>query len=215
VRHLRDNGTEALARFRLFLSTRCRRVLDLVDNLPVGPPDGARRSAVLVCLRLFGDASPSVLFVVRSRLLTHHPGQIGFPGGRVEEGDGGPVDTALREAREEVDILPSQVELLGLLDDQYTRVSQHVVTPVLVRLLPDARPCIASDENERLFHITADELEAGGHVIRLRAPGEPWCRERQWQFPTAEGPLWGLSARITHNLLEQFRLFRATDGPGG
>lgn len=206
-----DEG--ALRRFGVFLSARSRRVLDQVDGVSVIPGGSVRPSAVLVCLDHRPGAAPDLLFVVRSRSLRHHPGQIGFPGGRVDPGDGGAVYTALREAREEVGILPGQVELLGLLDDQFTSASHHTVTPVVVRLLPGAEPRITSDENQSLFRIDLATLEAGCRPVSRRAPGEPWCREGQWVFPTPEGLLWGLSARITHHLLTQLGLFAAT-GPG-
>ncbi|MCA9786062.1 MAG: CoA pyrophosphatase [Candidatus Cloacimonetes bacterium] len=199
--------------FEEFLARRSRRVLDFVDDKPAhrgtGAATGARQSAVLVCLAADHGNDLRLLYVVRSRTLTHHPGQIGFPGGRVEPADGGLVQAALRETLEEVAIPAERVRVLGLLDDQYTSASQHVVTPVLGMLDPEAQPRIVSDENESLFWMGLARLEAECRPVTLRAPGEPWKREGQWVFPTPCGPLWGLSSRITHNLLQILRQYHS------
>lgn len=101
-----------------------------------------RPAAVLV---LFGvlDALPAhhsggsvpadldVLLVGRAPTLTHHSGQIAFPGGRVDPGDSGPVAAALREAVEETGLDAGGVDVLGTLGELPVPVSNHLVTPVL------------------------------------------------------------------------------------
>jgi len=72
-----------------------------------------------------------VLLLARATTLRSHPGQIGFPGGRVEPGDDGPVATALREAEEETGLEPAGVEVLGPLAEIPLEFSRHLVTPVL------------------------------------------------------------------------------------
>lgn len=71
-----------------------------------------------------------VLLTVRSRDLRSHKGQISFPGGRREEGDGSAAAAALREAHEEVGLPPDAVEVIGYLDD-YPTVTRYLVTPVV------------------------------------------------------------------------------------
>lgn len=98
------------------------------------PPPGEehRRSAVLL---LFGelddDPGADVVLTRRAEGLRHHPGQVSFPGGRVDPTDAGPVEAALREAREEVGLDPSTVDVLGALPDLFLRPSGNVVTPVI------------------------------------------------------------------------------------
>lgn len=72
-----------------------------------------------------------VLFVERAATLSHHPGQIAFPGGRVDPEDGGPIIAALREAVEETGLDPSGVDVLGTLPPLPLPVSRHEVTPVV------------------------------------------------------------------------------------
>ncbi len=89
-----------------------------------------RRAAVLVGLTR--EADPRVLLTLRSAHLPTHQGQISFPGGSLEVGEG-VVQAALREAWEEVGLEKEGVTVLGELDDVFTPAGFHV-TPVLCRL---------------------------------------------------------------------------------
>lgn len=91
---------------------------------------GRRRAAVLVLLVDAGEG-PRVLLTRRSDRLHYLPGAVSFPGGGLEEADGGPVDAALREAEEEVALDPGSVEVLGALPDRTTPDERFVVTPVV------------------------------------------------------------------------------------
>lgn len=102
----------------------------------------ARSAAVLI---LFGhlDDRPArthsavvpddldVLFVTRAGTLRSHPGQVAFPGGRIDDDDAGPVAAALREAEEETGLDPAGVEILGALPEVSLPISNYLVTPVL------------------------------------------------------------------------------------
>lgn len=78
----------------------------------------------------------TVLFTRRTEHLSRHAGQVAFPGGRVEDGDLSPVDTALRETHEETGIAPSFVEVIGRLDS-YETVTRFLITPVVGLVRPD------------------------------------------------------------------------------
>ena len=124
-----------------------RRLADNAESFDFDMPvDGGglavRKSAVLL---LFGslDAVPAatplgavppeldVLLLRRSTTLSHHPGQIAFPGGGVEPGDCSPFATAVREAAEETGLEPAGVTDLGPLTTALIPNSGNLVTPVL------------------------------------------------------------------------------------
>lgn len=94
-------------------------------NLDIEP----RPAAVLIPL-VVRDGDVQVLLTERTAHLTDHAGQISFPGGRVEEGDDGPVATALRETEEEIGLATGAVEVLGVLPE-YSTVTGYRVTPVV------------------------------------------------------------------------------------
>lgn len=89
-----------------------------------------KQSAILI---LFGETSegPDLTFIQRSTTLRHHPGQVGFPGGMVDEADEDEVATALREANEEIALNLESVEIITTLPKLFVPVSQFEVTPVL------------------------------------------------------------------------------------
>ena len=130
---------------RAELAALCERGLDWGTGRSRDLPDvsSARRAAVLV---LFGvlDAVPArspagqgrvprdldVLLLRRASTLGSHPGQIAFPGGRLEASDAGPIAAALREAVEETGLDVAGLEPLGTLPAMPVPVSNHLVTPV-------------------------------------------------------------------------------------
>ena len=84
---------------------------------------------------------PTVLLTQRTAHLKDHPGQISFPGGRAEPEDSSPAHTALREAEEEVGLLPVHIEIAGYLPE-YRTGTGFSVTPVVAMIMPpfDLRP---------------------------------------------------------------------------
>lgn len=94
------------------------------------PPEGGRRSAVLILLGADEDG-PNVLLTERAPTLRAHAGQPSFPGGRLDPSDDGPVAAALREANEETGLDPDGVEVFAVLPDLFLTPSRSVVTPVL------------------------------------------------------------------------------------
>ena len=97
-----------------------------------GPTQPVRlRPAAVLVLLTDGPEGPSVLLTQRAADLADYPGQLSFPGGVVEAGDGDAVATALREAQEEVGLDPSSLEILGLLDALALPQSGFMVDPVL------------------------------------------------------------------------------------
>ena len=112
---------EALRRrLDVALSSRPRVALDQSDLI-----------SAAVLLPIIDRGGPHILFTKKSDAVPHHKGQFSFPGGVCEERDASRVETALREAWEEIRLPPDAVEVLGLLDDTATRATPFIITPVV------------------------------------------------------------------------------------
>jgi 8-oxo-dGTP pyrophosphatase MutT (NUDIX family) len=101
-----------------------------VPELRLPPAAGGRAAAVLI-LFAEGQSGPDVLLIERAAALRNHAGQPAFPGGAIDESDGGPVCAALREAAEETGLDPAGVRVLAVLPELYIWRSDFRVTPVL------------------------------------------------------------------------------------
>lgn len=178
------------------------------------PPPTARPAAVLV---LFGalDARPAqhdspavpadldVLLVGRATSLAHHPGQVSFPGGRIDPGDGGPVDAAVREAVEETGLRPDGVEVLGTLGELSVPVSNYRVTPVLAWwAVPSAVAVVDRGESAHVFRApVADLLDPGNR--RTSVVRRPGVTHRGPAFLVAPHVVWGFTAMVLDRLFDE------------
>lgn len=185
-----------------------------------GPPvDDARAAAVLI---LFGvlDALPSdhhahrsavsrdldVLLLARAVTLRAHPGQVAFPGGRVDPDDDGPVDAALREAREETGLDPAGVEVLGSLGTIPLSFSRHAVTPVLGWWRePSAVHVVDHAESAEVFRApVADLLDpANRGTTVIRRDGQEWRGPGFLvRHATGEHLVWGFTGMLLDGLFD-------------
>jgi 8-oxo-dGTP pyrophosphatase MutT (NUDIX family) len=129
-----------------------------------------RRSAVLV---LFGHdgTGPDVLLTQRASTLRSHAGQVSFPGGTVDDTDGGPAAAALREAEEETGLDPAGVRIAGLFPELYLPVSDHAVTPVLAWWQrPTPVSVVDSAEVERVVRVPVRDLLDPANRFRVAHP---------------------------------------------
>jgi len=97
-----------------------------------------RLVAAAVLVPIVARDEPTVLLTQRHPDLKHHGGQVSFPGGRIETGDSGPVEAALRETREETGIDEGLIEVLGFLEN-YRTLTGYSVSPVVGLVDPDYR----------------------------------------------------------------------------
>ena len=169
----------------------------------VPPPDAdSRRAAVLVPVLLEPEGA-RLVYTVRRAHLQDHAGQISFPGGSMERGDGSLLQTALREAEEEIDLSPNLVEVVGELEEMYIPPSDFRVSPFVGLLPQEAELVLHPDEVEEIFTVSLDELMSPGTLRKV-----PWTREgREYEVPVfaVEGPpprnIWGATAAMTAALL--------------
>ena len=125
------------------------------DNLkkPTGNPPPIE-SAVLVLFYPDENGHYKFPLIQRPSYNGAHSAQVSFPGGKAEHEDASLIDTALREANEEIGVDPEQVEVLGQLSDLFIWVSNFLVTPVVG--ITNHRPDFTKEDNEVESIIEAD-----------------------------------------------------------
>lgn len=163
---------------------------------PESDPKLLAPAAVLVPLLLEADGW-HMLFTRRNSDLPEHSGQVSFPGGRVDRHDKNAVETALREASEEIGIDPKDVSVLGLLPEFQT-ITNYIVTPVVGTIPTPYKFTIAQEEVSRVFSIPITWLaKPQNYNIHYRTlPGHSVPLSIIY-FNEYDGELlWGASARI-------------------
>lgn len=163
------------------------------------------RAAVLVPI-VMHDSGPTLLLTLRTAHLTDHGGQVSFPGGRMEDIDLSPIETALRETEEEVGLDRGHVEVLGTLPE-YATITGYLVTPVVAMVHPPFELRADPFEVAEIFEVPLSFLMNGmnhqRHVIDF--PVE-LGRRRFYSMPYDRFFIWGATAGMLRNL---FHLLRA------
>nr|WP_232629587.1 CoA pyrophosphatase [Methylobacterium sp. Leaf118] len=169
-------------------------------GLAMAPAAPHRHAAVLVPI-LDRPEGMSVLLTKRAAHLRDHSGQIAFPGGKVDPGDVSPIDTALREAREEIALPSEAVRPLGFLDP-YLSATGFLVVPVVGLVAGDAVLTPNPEEVALVFEAPlAGLMDPARHLVRSRA----WQGRTRYFYaiPHGEHLIWGVTAGIVHNLYER------------
>lgn len=166
------------------------------------PPEGRVLRPAGVLVPFLATPGGVVLYLTkRSSHLRHHPGQIAFPGGKVDPGDYGPIGAALREAQEEIALDPANVEILGTMEPHET-VTSFLVTPVIARIRAPFLPVPEAGEVEEVFTVP---LEHVANPARFRVEGRRWRGTRRHYYVAPYGPyyIWGATARILRALADR------------
>lgn len=154
-----------------------------------------RRSPAAVLLGLIErPAGLTLLFTERSPDLKDHPGQVSFPGGRIETGDNGPVAAAIREAEEEVGMERRLISVAGCLDDLLT-VTGFLVTPVVAFVDSTYRPVADGREVAEVFEVPLKYL-LDERNIRSTHRERLGTRIRVYEIDYEGHRIWGATASI-------------------
>jgi 8-oxo-dGTP pyrophosphatase MutT (NUDIX family) len=216
-----QHALTSLSAEEFFLRARARLTLDVPPGLAdasVTPERGdhdadpvmkkiaevrpIRPAAVLV--PIVDHPEPTVLLTQRAQHLPDHPGQVSFPGGKIDKGDADPRASALREAEEEIGLSHAHVEPLGYLDLYMTTLGYRIV-PVIARVKPGFSLELNLSEVDATFEVPLAFLMDQTNVQR---------HSREWQGMTrhyyaitfGERYIWGVTAGILRNLHE--RIYR-------
>jgi 8-oxo-dGTP pyrophosphatase MutT (NUDIX family) len=163
-------------------------------------------ASVLVPLVDHGDRL-TVLLTRRTDHLTDHAGQISFPGGRSELHDADAVETALREAEEEVGLAREHVEVIGSLPI-YTTITAFHVTPVVALVRPGFSLQIDPFEVDEAFEVPLDFLMTPAHHhrhevdiqgLRRQFLSMPWHDPLAPDNPARRYFIWGATAAMLRN----------------
>ncbi|MGS2808112.1 NUDIX hydrolase [Nocardia sp. MW-W600-9] len=196
IRHGGPDTDDTLA-----ISRALRRAMSIT-----GKP---RQAAVLVLFGGSPDADPDapgglpadadVLLTQRASTMRQHRGQVAFPGGAEDPGDGGPIGTALREAAEETGLDPAGVQPFAMLPKLFVPPSKFDVTPVLgYWRAPSAVGVVDQAETERVVRIPLTELLDPAHRFMVRG-------SLGYQSPAfqVDGMLvWGLTGGILAGIIK-------------
>ena len=166
---------------------------------PISPPLlellEKRRSPAAVLLGLIErPAGLTLLFTERSPDLRDHPGQVSFPGGRIESDDDGPEAAAIREAGEEVGMERRLVSIAGRLEDLLT-VTGFLVTPVVAFVASEFRPVADGREVAEVFEVPLEYL-LDKRNIRSTLRERLGTRIRVYQIDYDGHRIWGATASI-------------------
>ena len=165
------------------------------------PPGRILRPAGVLLPVWLGDGPSRLILTKRSSHLKHHPGQIAFPGGKVDPDDDGPVGAALREAHEEIGLPRQRVEVLGTLPPHET-VTGFIVTPVLALVRGPLEFIPEAGEVDEAFTVPLSHVldVTRYHIERRRWRGE-W--RRYYAVPYGPYYIWGATARILRGLADR------------
>jgi len=159
--------------------------------------EGGPRTPAAVLVPVVDRPEPTVILTERPMTMRRHPGQISFPGGRIEPGES-PVSAALREAQEEIGLPPDRVDLIGIADP-YVTITGFEIIPVIGVVPPDLalspHPGEVADMFEAPLHFLLDP--ARQRQRRTDYQGRERC---YYEILWGERRIWGATAAMIVNL---------------
>lgn len=215
---MQDAATSSLTAAEFFTRVRARLTLEVPAGLTdpsITPNRGdhdadpvmrkiaevrpIRPAAVLV--PIVEHAEPTVLLTQRAQHLPDHPGQVSFPGGKIDKTDADPCASALREAQEEIGLDRAHVEPLGYLDLYMTTLGYRIV-PVIARVKPGFSLSLNASEVDATFEVPLAYLMDQNNVQRHSRDWQGMTRH-YYAFTFGEHYIWGVTAGILRNLYDR------------
>lgn len=171
------------------------KLLEPIDS-SIEAPMNFRLAAVLVPIVLEEE---KILFTKRTENLSHHQGQIAFPGGRYDETDGNIVETALRETYEEVGIDREDIHVLGSLNPVFA-TSMHFVYPLVAFISNELELELNPAEVEETFYADLSELMLPeNHLSGI------FHDKEYMYFSVGKYKIWGLTHLMLTDLLKRLK----------
>jgi 8-oxo-dGTP pyrophosphatase MutT (NUDIX family) len=158
-----------------------------------------RPAAVLV--PIVDHPEPTVLLTQRTKDLPNHPGQISFPGGKIDKGDTDPLAAALRETDEEIGLDRGHIEPLGFLEVYMTTLGFRIV-PVIARVKPGFSLKLNTSEVDNTFEVPLAFLMDQANVKRHARDWDGLTRH-YYAITFGERYIWGVTAGILRNLYDR------------
>lgn len=191
--------------------TLARRLREALSGSEAGPLTGdgfvhtRALASAAVLVPITDRAEPGVLLTLRHADLRRHPGQVAFPGGRVDPQDDGPVSAALREAKEEIGLDPGLVELVGT-SDRYQTGTGFDILPVIGVVPPDLPLVPQETEVAATFEVPLAFLLDEANQVQRSAEFEGHTRH-YYEILWGEWRIWGVTAGMIVNLSRRLRAF--------
>lgn len=169
------------------------------DWAPLSPADRPPVPAAVLIALVRRPEGHTVLYTERSPDLRAHSGQVAFPGGKIDRADTGPAAAALREAQEEVGMIPDDARILGFMRTYYTGTN-YLITPVVAEVDPSGPFVPNPGEVHSVFEVPLQR------ILDARTYGRYHVKRggkahTTWQIDHDGHTIWGITANLT-------RLFR-------
>ena len=168
---------------------------DISQFLP--PADGSARESAVLMLFGEGPSGPDLLLTERAHTMRSHPGQVSFPGGRLDPGETA-EEAALREAWEETGLDPAGVDVVGRLPALWIPFSNHAVVPIIAWWRePSPVTARSIEEVHAVYRVPLSDLTDPAHRIQVGAPGRSgWLMPAFLIGPAKDVILWGFTGGI-------------------
>jgi len=175
----------------------CSSDFDLNPDMDLDQKFNFLEASVLIPILTF-KKDLEILLTKRSNSLKNHPGQIAFPGGKKDQIDSSPIETALRETQEEVGLNPKNVEIIASLPSHKTATG-FVIKPYLGLINQPFSETLRQGEVDEIFTVPYEYiLNEKNFSIQTRK----WNGSQRSYYVVPYGPyyIWGATARILLNL---------------